>query len=294
MENEFYPPKRTGLLFQGGFILALAFSGSYFFFLAVQDPSGLGFLLNMLIALVIFAPLPLLIYRLYALLTGFYILRRDGLRIRWGLRREDIPIRKVEWMRPATELGFRLPLPWMRWPGGIFGSRQVAELGTVEFLAASLKHMVLVATQEKIYAISPSENNAFLAQFRKINELGSLSPLEPQSVYPGVLVGHVWEDRLARWMILSSFGVGIILLAIVSIAVPNLASIAWVGTAEPAPAERLLLLPILDGIFWLINLLLGVFLFRRGEDLRLAGYLLWGAAALAGLLFLTASLLLIF
>ncbi len=294
MQSEFHPPRRTGILLQGGLILLLGAAGGYFFFLAVQDPSGIGFLFNMLVALVIFGPLPLLVYRLYALLTASYILRRDGLQIRWGLRREDIPLGQIEWIRPGEELGFRLPLPWLRWPGALVGNRKAPELGEVEFMAADLAHMILVAAPEKIYAISPSDTKTFTAQFRKINELGSLTPLEAQSVYPTVLFGSVWEDRLARWLILGSFAAGLALLALVGLAVPGLESIAWIGTAEPAPAERLLLLPILEGIFWFVNLLLGIFLYRRGDDLRIGAYLLWGAGALTGLVFLVASLLLIF
>jgi len=294
MQNEFHPPRRTGIFLQGGLILLLGAAGGYFFFIAVQDPTGIGFLFNMLIALVIFAPLPLLAYRLYALLTASYTLRRDGLQIRWGLRREDIPLRQIEWIRPGEELGFRLPLPWLRWPGALVGNRKVPELGEVEFLAADLAHMILVATPEKIYAISPLETKTFTAQFRNINELGSLTPLEAQSVYPTVLFGNVWEDRLARWLIPGSFGIGLALLGVVGLSVPGLDTIAWIGTAEPAPAERLLLLPILEGIFWLLNFLLGIFLYRRGGDLRIGAYLLWGSGAMTGLLFLVASLLLIF
>ena len=294
MENEFHPPRRTGIFLQGGLILLFGLAGGYFFFLAVQDPSGIGFLFNMLISMAILAPLPLLAYRLYALLTAIYILRRDGLRIHWGLRREDIPLRRIEWMRPAGEFGFRLPLPWLRWPGAVVGRRKVSELGDVEFMAADLAHMVLVATPEKIYAISPADLKTFMAQFRKINELGSLTPLEAQSVYPRLLFGNVWEDRLARWLILGSLGIGLVLLAVVGFAVPGLETIAWIGTIEPAPAERLLLLPILEGIFWLTDLVLGIFLYRRGGDLRMGSYLLWGSGALTGLLFVIASLLLIF
>ena len=294
MDNDYHPPRQTGIFLQGGLLLLFGSAGGYFFFLAVQEPSGIGFLFNMLISLALLAPLPLLAYRLYALLSATYILRRDGLLIRWGLRREDIPLRRIEWMRPAVELGFRLPLPWLRWPGAVVGSRKVPELGDVEFLSADLSHMILVATPEKVYAISPADLKTFMAQFRRINEMGSLTPLEAQSVYPRLLFGNVWEDRLARWLILGSFGIGLALLAVVGFAVPGLETIAWIGTSEPAPAERLLLLPILEGIFWLVNLVLGIFLYRQGGDLRIGAYFLWGSGALTGLLFVVASLLLIF
>lgn len=294
MENEFHPPKRTGALFQGALILIFAGVGGYFFYLATQDQTGLDFLLHMMIALVVFSPLPLLVYRLYALITSTYVLRRDGLLIKWGLRREDIPLDTIEWIRPVADLGFRLPMPWLRWPGAILGSRRVPELGTVEFISSDTAHMIMVATPVKIYVISLSEPQAFLNFFQQINEMGSLMPLAPQSIYPTVLLGHVWEDRWARILILLSFGIGLILLVVVGIAVPGLDSIPWLDSGEPAPAERLLLLSVLDGMVWLFNLLLGIFLYRRGDDLKIAGYVLWGTSALTGLLLLLASLLLIF
>lgn len=294
MVYEFLPPRRSGILFQGGVILVLLLAGGYFFYLATLDQTGLDFLLHMLVALVILAPSPLLLYRLYALLNGTYTLRREGLMLRWGLRREDIPFSQIEWIRPAAELGFRLPLPWLKWPGAILGIRQVGELGTVEFLSANLAQMILVATDKKIYTISPAESNQFLSQFSQMNELGSLIPLEAQSVYPAVLLGRVMEDRLARIFILVGFGAGLLHLAAVAIAVPGLDLILWPGSTDLAPAERMLLLPVLNGMVWLFNLVLGIFLYRRGGDLKMAAYLLWGNAILIGILMFIVSLLLIF
>jgi hypothetical protein len=294
MENEFHPPRRIGLLFQGSVILALAVAGGYFFFRATQDPAGLDFMLHMLIALVILTPLPLFAYRFYALSTGYYILQRSGLRIRWGLRREDVPLNDIEWIRPADELGFRLYLPWLRWPGAVVGSRQVPELGQVEFMAADTAHMILVATPQRVFAISPADLNKFTAEFRRVNELGSLAPLEAQSLYPKVFLGRVWEDRLARRLMLVGLGVGLVLLAVVAFAIPRLDTIAWTMPGSTAPAERLLLLAVLDGMLWLVDLVFGFFLYRRGEDLRIAAYLLWGNSVATGLLLLIASLSLIF
>lgn len=294
MDNEFQPPRRTGLLIQGGMALLLLAAGGYFFYLATQDPSGLDFLLHMVIALALFAPLPIILTRLYALLTSVYILRRDGLMIRWGLRREDIPLNDIEWIRPATELGFRLPLPWLRWPGAVLGARHVPELGQVEFMAADVPHMLLVATPEKVFAISPEDANAFMALFRNVNELGSLAPLEAQSVYPRLLLGRIWDDRMARLLTLISMGVGLVLLGVVVIAVPGLGTISWTTPGSTAPAERLFLLPVLDGLILLINLLFGMFIYRQGADRQIAAYLLWGSAGLTGLLLLIGSLLLIF
>jgi hypothetical protein len=294
METEYLPPRRTGILIQSGLILLLLVAGGYFFLQANRDTSGLDFLLHMMIALVMFAPLLVIVYRLYALFSATYILRRDGLLIRWGLRREDIPLNDIEWIRPAAELGFHLPMPWLRWPGAILGLRRLPELGQVEFMAADVPHMLLVATPNKVFAISPEDVNGFMTQFRRINELGSLTPIPAQSVYPRLLFGRVWDDKLARLFILGSFGVGLVLLAVVGIAVPGLGEIPWTEAGSTAPAERLLLLSVLDGLIWLFNLILGMFLYRRGEDNVIAAYLLWGSSALTGLLLLIGSVILIF
>ena len=294
MDSDFSPPRRNGILFQGGLILLLLAGGAYFFYIATQDPSGVNFLLDMLIALVLFAPLPLLIYRLYALVNAVYILRREGLMIRWGLRREDIPLGSIEWMRPADEVGFHLPLPWLRWPGAVLGWRTVSELGTVEFIGSDVKHLILVATPGKVFALSPENTKAFMATFREVNELGSLVRLDAQSVSPKMFIGRVWEDRLSRVLIIGSFLVSLILLAAVAIAVPGLDVIEWVEPGTTAPGERLLLLPILNGLIWLFNLGAGTFLYRRGGDYRIAAYLLWGTSALTGVLLLVGSILLIF
>ncbi len=294
MQNEFQPPRNIGVLLQGGLMLALGGAGVYFFYRATQDPSGINFLLDMLIALVLFAPLPVLAYRLYALVNAVYILRREGLMIRWGLRREDIPLDSIEWMRPANEIGFRLPLPWLRWPGALIGRRSVAELGLVEYLGSHQGHLILVATPGRVFAISPQDTKGFMAAFRRVNELGSLTPIEAQSVYPSVFIGRVWEDPLARWLILGGFITGVILLAGAALAMPGLETIQWVEPGSTAPGERLLLLPVLNGLIWLFNLVVGTLLYRRGEDQRLAAYLLWGTSGLTGVLLLIGSLLLIF
>jgi hypothetical protein len=294
MDTDFYPPRKVGILFQGGLTLLLLASGAFFFYRATQDPSGVNFLLDMLIALVLFVPLPVLGYRLYALVNAVYILRREGLMIRWGLRREDIPLSSIEWMRPADEVGFRLPMPWLRWPGAILGRRTVSELGLVEFIGSDVKHLILVATPGKVFALSPENTKAFMATFRQVNELGSLVLIDAQSVYPKVFIGRVWQDRLSRALIIGSFLVGVILLTVVAIAVPGLDVIEWVEPGTTAPGERLLLLPILNGLIWLFNLGAGTFLYRRGGDQRIAAYLLWGTSVLTGVLLLVGSVLLIF
>jgi hypothetical protein len=294
MKTDFHPPRRSGILIQISLVIALGITGGWFFILATQEASGVDFLLDMLFSLVLFTPLPLFLYRLYALLSAHYILQRDGLIIRWGLRREDIPLQDIEWMRPAKEMGFRLRLPWLRWPGAIIGRRTIPELGLVEFMAADLNHMILIATPEKVFAISPENLSGFMSQFRRINELGSLTPLEAQSVYPTILLGRVWEDPLARLLILAGLGTGLLVLGLVGITLPGRETITWLDPNITAPAERLLLLPVLNGIIWLGNLVIALFFYRSGGAHKIAAYLLWGTAILVSVLLFISTLLLIF
>jgi hypothetical protein len=294
MQNTFPPPRRTGVMVHVFLILLSAGVGGWFFIKATRDASGLDFLLDMLVALVVLAPLPILLYRFYGLLSGSYTLQRDGLAVRWGFRREDVPLQAIEWIRPAKELGFHLPLPWLRWPGGIVGRRQTTELGEVEFMAADTAHMLLVATPDRIIAVSPKAVADFMALFRRVNELGSLSPLPSQSVYPRILLGRVWENVLSRLLLLVGLGVGLVVLTVVGFALPGRETIAWGAEGILAPAERLLLLPVLNGMIWFGNMVLGLFLFRLGGDRQFAAQFLWGSSILAGLLLLTGSLILIF
>ena len=65
------------------------------------------------------APLPLFTYRLYSLWRSTYVVARDGMRLRWGLRVEDIPISDILWVYRADEVEFSPSLPLLRWPGNL-------------------------------------------------------------------------------------------------------------------------------------------------------------------------------
>ena len=173
-----YPPaRRTGLTLElSAGILALA-GASFCFIKANQALVGAEFFSWLLLTLLLFAPTPYLAYQFYALIRANYKLERDGLRLRWGWRTEDIPLPDIEWIRPAHDMTAPLPLPWPRWPGSILGKRQVEGLGPIEYLATDRKNLLLVATPQRIFAISPADPKTFMHTFRSINEMGSLAPL---------------------------------------------------------------------------------------------------------------------
>ena len=184
---KFTPSRRLGLIVHSAALLLLGSGGGFSLWFSLQQQVRLNFAIWLLLSLALFAPVPFLLYRTYGLAQASYSIDRDGLRIRWGLRSEDIPLPEIEWVRPADEMGMQLPLPILKWPGAILGNKFSADLGNIEYIASENSKILLIATPQKIYAISPDESREFLRAFQIAIEMGSLSPLDSYSNPPGCL-----------------------------------------------------------------------------------------------------------
>jgi hypothetical protein len=288
-DSYFLPPRRRGLVLQLSVTLILFGGAVISFIMAVQSQDSPDFLARMLLALLLFLPTPFLSYRAYALSRANYRLERDGLRLHWGFRSEDIPLPEIEWIRPAGELATTLPLPWLHWPGSILGTRQVEGLGPIEFMASDRNTLMLVATPQRIFAISPADPKAFLSVFQGLNELGSLAPLPAQSVYPTFVMRSLWDDRNARGLLIASLALAAGLFAWVGVIIPShpLISLGFLptgGLEDPGPGASLLLLPVINGIDLFIDLILGFYFYRRLTR-RPVAYLLWTTSIFSALMF---------
>jgi len=290
----FLPPRRRAMLLH---ILAavgfLAVSTVSLILALQQQVSGI-FSLLLLISLAFFIPLPVVLYRAYALYNAAYTLERDGLRIRWGLRAEDIPLTEIEWVRPVSDLGFHLPLPRLAFPGAILGLRKIDELGEVEFLASDAASMLLIAVPKKVYAISPEETRSFMRAFQDAIEMGSLSPLPAYSAEPAAFARRVWDDRVARGFLVAGLILTVALLLLVSLMIPGRSQVA-LGfdnqglPLEPVPAQQLLLLPVLGIFAYVADLFIGLFFYRREAE-RPVAFLLWISSAVTPALLILAVL----
>ncbi len=330
MENPeegtlFRPGQQAGLAFQAAAAAAFSGFGAWAVWRALHTQPGPLFLLYLVPALLAVLFVPLLAYRFYALWRAYYIVSRDGLVLHWGLRTERLPVDQVLWVRRAEAAlpggnAPALPLPWLRWPGAVLGQRSLPpggplEAGQIEYLAGSARGLVLVATPQVIYAVSPADAAGFLETYRRCSELGSTTPLEAGSTYPTFLIARVWRTGAARALILAGLALNLALLAAVVAVVPTRSEIilGFLDTAEPVPAVRLMLLPLLSAFFFLVDFFLGLFFFRMGgwgrepgppeaaeslpepegqADPALNGpvlaYLLWGSSVLTALLFFAA------
>lgn len=292
---EIFTPLRTrGLMFHILVVVFLLAGSAGCLLLSIQQEVGGLFVLFLLLSLILFAPVPLIIYRGYALYNAYYQLSRDGLRIRWGLRSEDIPLPDIEWVRPAAELGFRLPLPRVTWPGAIRGIRRVPELGEVEFMASNSGSLMVIATTHKVYAISPGDPRGFARAFQYAMEMGSLTPLQPASTQPAAYARRVWDDRPARIFLIAGMILTIVLFVLVSLIIPTRETIplgydAFGAPLPPVPSQQLLLLPVLGIFAFVANLVGGLYFYRRQAQKPVA-FLLWINSAFTPLMLILAVL----
>jgi hypothetical protein len=296
-DGHYPPPKRTGLIIHTILILVLlglAGWGIWNLTFAEVGPNFVIFLLDVLLALV---PVPLFVYRAYALMRANYILDRDSLEIRWGLRDEDIPLTDIEWLRPATNLTTPLRLPWLPIPGAVLGLRRHPDLGVVEFLAADPRNLLLVATSKRVYAISPTDAAKFARTFARTIEMGSLTPAEAKSIYPSFIFSRAWENPFARFLWLAGLFLNIGLAVWVLLTIPTLSQVSLgfgpSGAAlSPSPASQLVLLPIESAFLFLTGLFAGLY-FYRWENHRILALIIWTSSALTSLAFLLAVLFII-
>jgi len=290
----FSPPKRKGtFLYLGLTLLLLGASGSMLIFALDQQGSGF-FILALVGAILLLVPIPFILYSLYSLSRARYELSREGLKIRWGLRSVDIPMPDIDWVRTAQALEKKPPLPAWSFSGVLRGVIHRPEFGEVEYLASDQRRLLLVGTRKKTYAITPEDTNAFLKAFQSVFELGSTAPLKASSIQAGTFFSSVIKDRLARTFI----GLDIFLLAALlvttTILISSRQTVLFGYQAagiqiEPAPSNRLLLLPALN-FFSLVPVFTAGFFFFRSQATRQLSYLTLASGLITPILFFIALL----
>lgn len=289
----FFPPNRRGVIFHLAAITILTLAGAWGLWQAFKVNIGLSFLLYLLPFLVALPLVPFLIYRLSSLESASYTLERESIRLRWGLRIEVIPMPNVQWVRTATDLGRSLPRPRFRWPGAVYGTRRYpGGRMDIEYMASQTSDLLVIATTEKLFAISPANADNFLMVYQHFTEMGSLLPPPAGSVHPTILVARLWRTRPARNLVLLGGLLSLSLLIWVSLSISSIeyVSLGITPTGEartPIPSIRLTLLPVLNYFAYLVDLLLGLVFFRRAETQHLA-YLLWSTSIFVSILFLAA------
>jgi hypothetical protein len=236
-------------------------------------------------------------YRLYGLITARYVLNRNGIGVRWGLAVEEIPLPAVRLERPAESIRPRLrPTGRVRWPGCVVGSNEVEGLGPVEFFSTrGAQGILLVISPDRTLAISPPDPEEFQQAFVAAARQGVLDPVLPRSTRPDLFPARLWRDSLARALLFIGISLPLVLLGFLGLragSLPDLVPFGFDAQGNPdplVPPGRLLLLPLIGGFCWMVDLALGSTFYRRVTDRPLA-YALWGVAVVVDLLLWGAAL----
>ncbi len=295
--QEFTPARQRGVILNAGFLLLFMTASGGFLMLSMAQETRGFFILYLVGCVGAFLPIPVLLYRLFALLRAKYVLDRDGLHIQWGLRAEDIPMHEIEWLRTTNEMPYSIPLPRFSSPGSIIGIQQSEELGEMEFIASDASSLLLVACRAKVLVLSPKDIPGFQRAFNRFAEMGSIAPIQPHSSNVELLLTSILKDKYVRSFTLGGLVLSIGLLLAVSFIIParetiNLGFNPTAEAIEPAPSERLLLLPLFSLFMLAADVGLGSYLFRK-EGFRTAAYFTFASTLILPLSFILLVLIFI-
>jgi hypothetical protein len=196
---------------------------------------------------------------------------------------------RVNWVHHLADLEESPPLPWIRWPGAIIGRRRFQRGPIVEFLASSLRYLVVISAGDGYFVISPRHGDDFIHTYHRLTELGSLTPISEESLQPSLILAEVTGRRPLLALLISGGLLNISLLIWVLLVIPNREVISLGFNPAGIPKEalgsvRLILFPIFSAIAYLANLVMGLILFQNAENRSMA-YILWLGSLLIAILF---------
>jgi hypothetical protein len=181
-------------------------------------------------------------------------------------------------------------------PGAVLGLRRDRDLGVIEFLASSTRHLLFVATAKKVYAISPAEPARFVETFARAVELGSLRISQPKSLYPSFVFARAWRSGLVRFLWLAALFMNIGLIAWIGLLIPSSPRFALGFRPDRSPAAvpsiQLVIVPLLSGFLSLAGWFAGLY-FYRWRKWQALSVLIWGSGALSSLLLLVSVLFIV-
>jgi hypothetical protein len=245
-------------------------------------------------------PLMLLVFnRLFGLVTARYRLDRDGFYVQWGLAYEQVPISSIQGILTGADIaGLSRPDLGFWWPGCMVGRTELQNIGQIEFFASYGPLVVITTDSARALAISPPDPEAFVAGFNNARRMGALEQIPARSDRPARLISDIRSDRLASILILLGLTIPLVLLGALVIGaqtLPDEVPFGFAPDGQPGPLVppgRLILLPVIGGLIWLADLLLGSWFYRIRRDRPIAR-VLWGAAVMSGLLLVGATLQLV-
>jgi hypothetical protein len=161
---------------------------------------------------------------LWGVVSLRYAVSRDGVVIQWGPTRQVIPMAEITHLLNGRP--YAAPLTGLRWPGHEVGRTAIATDDgaphtALVFATRGPAEQLLVVTPGLVYAISPADRSAFVAEFTLRSRLGPVQQLThgtDRRAWAGL---SIWRDGLA------------LRLALVAL-VLNLLAFAWLLWQYPS------------------------------------------------------------
>ena len=283
MTEEFFPPRRKSLVFNSLMasvlvllILALLIAGS------ITQQNNLAILL-LTAGILLLVPLVVVVYRIFVIVSTVYSLNRDALEIGWGLRRELLPIRQIDWVHPITDFETPLPLDFAPLKSAYYGKKAVKGLGRPLFVATTPEEMVLIKQGDQYLIISPENAQEFSQRFNQLTQMGSLTQVEAESENLKMLWQRIWADPWSMFLLVASM-VSLLLLFITALTISLVREqIVWVSM-ELVPASRALLLAVIGSFFSLINAFVGLFFYLQDRVAANIRNLIWSWTVVVNLI----------
>ncbi|NLG41479.1 MAG: hypothetical protein GX544_07220 [Chloroflexi bacterium] len=283
MSTDFSPPKGRSLVING--LITVLLVAAILFFLIYGSMSGQGWLSIVFISigLLLLVPLALAVYRIITIATTVYSLSREALEVKWGLRRELIPMREITWVHPVSDFETPLPLGFTLFKGSYYREKDINGLGKTLFVATAPDQMVLIKLSEAYLVVSPQDELAFTESYKQLSQLGSLKKIDPESENLTMLWRRVMDDQQAKRLLLGGTVSFLVLLLSTAIIVGLLQQVVWVSM-ETVPSSRLFLLALIGLFFSFLNTLIGLFLYLQERSGKNVVYLILGWTILVNII----------
>ena len=233
-------------------------------------------------------------YWVYGLATLTYALDRNGLVITWAATRQIIPLEAIERLVPGTAVG----VPGVRgvsWLGYHVGCAEIDHVGEVLFYSTHQRpeDVLYVMTTERNYAISVDDLASFAREIQLRQELGPTAEVSHHVERDAASLEALWTDPLAQALVALSILSALAIWATIAVRYPDLPPqlelrfppIDRPLIFETIPKSQLLDIPRVATTLLALNLAAG-WLLHAWE--RVAGYVMWSAAAALNLGFLAA------
>ncbi len=224
-------------------------------------------------------------YRLIGRLTLAYEIDRNGLYIHWLGNRTIIPIDQiasidsgVDASQPPRQLFGRLDRI-----GYYRGVATTADGKSIRLFATRpLDECLLIHTTAGSYAISPDNVDKFVQEISERQRLGSTTSLTEKIEVGRFFQKEFWYDAVIRRAILIALALNLLVFGLVAWRYPHLDALVAMRfdaagqIVELRPRHQVLFLPLASLALGLLNVALGLAIFRR-EPIG-ARFLQWASA----------------